>query len=182
MPFQHPAPRSDRRPGCEWGPRPAGAQGSAPLPSTRAGGGLTAGLTPQQGRRPELHRHVWNLAGQLHGGYHHVVTFLPGVGSQWGVTEGPATGQPALPCPFPRGPRRTALCPPRSSGSRVWVSPHGRGTSRPHGAAPWPRGPLSGDPCLCPASARGCLSGPARLPCGCPGHRRCGPGARASRP
>lgn len=28
----------------------------------------------QQGRRPQLNRHVWDLAGQLHGGHDHVVT------------------------------------------------------------------------------------------------------------
>lgn len=32
--------------------------------------------TFEERRRPELHRHVWDLTGQLHGRNHHVVTFL----------------------------------------------------------------------------------------------------------
>lgn len=31
---------------------------------------------PEQGRGPELHGHVWDLAGQLHGWHHHVVALL----------------------------------------------------------------------------------------------------------
>lgn len=32
--------------------------------------------TFQERRRPQLHRHVGDLAGQLHGGHNHIVAFL----------------------------------------------------------------------------------------------------------
>lgn len=32
--------------------------------------------TFQQGRRPQLDRHVGDLAGELHGGHNHIVAFL----------------------------------------------------------------------------------------------------------